>query len=512
MPSDLRLEPTVMMIAGASGDLTGRKIIPAIYDLFLDRWLPDLFRVIGISRTPMESGEFRRLMREGVDKFSRRGKTSDREWEQFAEKLSYRTAEYHDTEAYATLLEDADSGWGRAASKIVYLATPPSLVPEIVTGLAKAEELRGHRACRIVVEKPFGRNLATAKALNKMLRQSFDENRIYRMDHYLGKETVQNILAFRFANSMWEPVWNRSYIDHVQITVSEQIGVGRRGGYFDQAGALRDMIQNHLLQLMCLVAMEPPINFQADEVRNKKVEVLNAVRAILPEQVSQVAVRGQYGANVRLGDDIIGYRDEPGIKADSGTETFAAIKLYIDNWRWQGVPFYLRTGKRLPARTSEISLQFRPVPHHPFSENIIQPNRLAIQIEPEEGILLRTQVKEPGMGMKLKPVELHFTYREVFHAQSPDAYETLLLDIIRGDSGLFMRSDQVEAAWSVLEPVLQDWEENPPKDFPNYAAGEWGPPAAEELVARDGRNWLLPACLEARAGQDDGHGTPTATG
>jgi len=504
MAQDLHLEPTVMVIAGASGDLTGRKIIPAIYNLFLDHWLPERFRVVGAARTRLSDEEFRRQLRDGVDRFSRRGKTTDEDWERFAGLLSYRKTEYDDPGAYAALCEEINSGWGQAATKIFYLATPPPLVPEIISQLARAENPPGRKAYRVVVEKPFGRDLETARSLNSMLNQYFDETQIFRMDHYLGKETVQNVLAFRFANSLWEPVWNRSYIDHVQITVSEEIGVGLRGGYFDQAGALRDMIQNHLLQLMCLVAMEPPITFKADEVRNKKVEVLHAVRAISPEQVAECAVRGQYGANPAAGAGAVAYRDEVGVRSDSQTETFAAIRLYIDNWRWQGVPFYLRTGKRLPARTSEVSLQFRPVPHHPFPDTVIQSNRLAIQIEPQEGILLRTQVKEPGMGMRLKPVELHFTYQEVFHAKSPDAYETLLLDIIRGDAGLFMRSDQVDAAWSVLEPVLNVWAATR-ADFPNYRAGEWGPPEAEALIAGDGRSWLLPACLEARGGKEPGH-------
>lgn len=496
MMRDIKTEPTVIVVFGASGDLTRRKIVPAIYNLFIDGLLPESFAVIGLARTASDKEAFSRQLREGVDAFSRRGKSREDEWQKFAACLRYIAADYNDEKTYEMLLAELEQGWLKTANKVFYLATPPALFTVIVKNLGRQQEFRGQVNDRIVIEKPFGRDLESARMVNHALTEVFDEGQIYRIDHYLGKETVQNILAFRFANAMWEPIWNRSFIDHVQITVAEKAGVGKRGGYYEDAGALRDMVQNHLLQVMCLVAMEPPTSFRPDEVRNKKVDVLHAIRPISREEVEQFAVRGQYGGGMVNGRSVPGYRETENVAPSSGRETFAAMKLFIDNWRWQGVPFYLRTGKHLPARVSEISLQFRPVPHHPFSERIMQANRLAIQIEPKEGIMLRTQAKEPGPGMKIKPVEMQYAYQDVFNSTSPEAYETLLLDVVRGDPGLFMRNDQVEAAWSVLAPVLAYWEENPPVDFPNYAPGEWGPKGAEDLIRKDGRKWLVPACLE----------------
>jgi glucose-6-phosphate 1-dehydrogenase len=364
----------------------------------------------------------------------------------------------------------------------------------VAEGLGQAKLAKERERARIVLEKPFGRDLASAQALTQALTGIFHESQIYRIDHYLGKETVQNILAFRFANLFMEPIWNRRYIDHVQITVAEQVGVEHRGGYYERAGALRDMIQNHLFQVMCLVAMEPPVSFQADEIRNKKVDILHAIRPILPEQVHQVAVRGQYGAGKIEEKPVPAYQEEPGVDPHSTVETFAALKLFIDNWRWQDVPFYLRTGKRLPAKLSQVVVSFRPVPRHLFPTTALEnwhPNRLIINIQPDEGIVTQIQAKLPGPVMLLKPAEMRFLYREAFEGLSPEAYETLLLDVMEGDATLFMRADQVEAAWSVVMPVLEMWQAHPPADFPDYPAGSWGPEQANTLITRDGRSWFV---------------------
>jgi len=373
------------------------------------------------------------------------------------------------------------------------------MVEVVAQQMEKAKLCLERDRVRVVVEKPFGYDLASAHALNASLTRVFAESQIYRIDHYLGKETVQNILAFRFANGLFEPIWDRRYIDHVQITVAEQVGVEHRGSYYEHAGALRDMIQNHLLQILCLIAMEPPVSFQGDEIRNKKGDVLHAIRSIQLERVQEFAARGQYAAGWIRGHRIPGYRSEPNVSPDSPSETFAALKLFVDNWRWQEVPFYLRTGKRLAARVSEVSIQFRPVPHLAFPHEALselQPNRLVIRIQPEEGIAVRFQAKQPGLTMRLRPVDMRFSYREVFGGVSPAAYETLLLDVIRGDTTLFLRDDQVEAAWSVITPILETWEARAPIDFPNYQAGTWGPEVAEVLIARDGRSWLQPTVSE----------------
>lgn len=497
MPTN-RPDPAILIVFGASGDLTLRKIVPALYNLFVDHWLPDDFAITGLARTPMTDDGFREHLRAGVAQFSRRGSAQTEQWQDFARHVTYVPGDYQDDGAWARLvdhLQQLDTIWHTGGRRVFYLATPPSLFEPISRKLSTLGLCCNCALARIVVEKPFGHDLASARILNRLLGMMFEERQIYRIDHYLGKETVQNILAFRFGNTVFEPIWNRSHVDHVQITVAETLGVEYRGGYYERSGALRDMIQNHILQMLCLVAMEPPISFQADEIRDNMMDVLRAIRPISPEQVAQIAVRGQYGAGAIDGAPVAGYRSEVDVAPDSNTETFVALKLEVDNWRWQGTPFYVRTGKRLPLRASEIAIQFKPVPHLSFPPEALadcEPNRIVIRIQPQESILLRVEVKQPGLDMRLSPVNMDFGYADYFGATIPEAYETLLLDAMQGDATLFMRADQVEAAWSLVTPVLDAWQAEQPRDFPSYAAGDWGPQAANQLLARDGRRWLEP--------------------
>ena len=500
MESDVPRQPVVFVIFGGGGDLAWRKLVPALFSLYRDRALPERFALLFLDRMEMTEDTLGERLRGGVTQFSRGGAAPDAEWAEFARRFRYRRADFTDPADYAELaraLAKLDTDLGAPASQIFYLATPPTLIDPIARNLGQAGLARNEQA-RIVVEKPFGHDLDSARKLNQVLRESFRESQIFRIDHYLGKETVQNILAFRFAHALFEPIWDRRYVDHVAITVAENLGVGHRGGYYDHAGALRDMVQNHLLQLLCLVAMESPVSLEAEEIRNKKLDVLRAVRPIAQHDVHAFAARGQYGSGWVRGEHVPGYREEEGVAPDSRTETFAALKLFVDNWRWQDVPFYLRTGKRMPFPASEISIRFRAVPHRSFPAEAAldwQPARLVISIQPEEEIMLRFQAKEPGRRMQLWPVNMRFSYQETFAAPSPDAYETLLWDVMVSDATLFMRADQVEAAWSLLMPILEVWDSVPPHDFPNYDAGTWGPESAEALIAQDGRNWLQPSVV-----------------
>jgi glucose-6-phosphate 1-dehydrogenase len=497
-----QLEPTIFVIFGGAGDLTWRKLIPALFDLSQDRSLPAEFAIIAVDRIKLGDDALRRRLHQGVNQFSRFGKTKASAWREFAPHVRYQQGDFKKVSTYTALgrqCEKLEKQWSNKAHRIFYMATPPSMFGEIPKYLGRAGLARDRAFARIVIEKPIGYDLASALSLNAVLAASFEESQIFRIDHYLGKETVQNVLAFRFANPLFEPIWNRRYIDYVTITVAEAVGVEHRGGYYDHAGALRDMVQNHLMQLLCLVAMEPMVSFDADEIRNKKVDVLHAVRAIHRDEVTLCAVRGQYGPGTDSGKKSPGYREEDGVAPDSETETFVALKLFVDNWRWQGVPFYLRTGKRLPRQVSEISIQFRAVPHRSFPPEASlgwQPSQLVLAIQPVEGIVLGFQAKYPGPKMQLRPVDMLFSYRDSFAAPSPDAYETLLWDVMKNDATLFMRADQVEAAWRLLMPVLEAWGTTQPSDFPNYASGSWGPEDAQGLLA-PGHRWPVPTELLA---------------
>lgn len=497
MEATTKVGATIIVIFGAAGDLTWRKLMPAIYNLFLDGWIPENFAVIGVARTELTSPEFATRVHDGIDEFSRTGKTKKEDWAKFSKYLSYNIGDFSETSTYKKLntqLDKIEKTWGEPVNRVFYMAVPPMFFETIATKLGQSGLSKNKELSRVVIEKPFGHDLESSIQLNLLLHNLFDEDQIYRIDHYLGKETVQNILAFRFANAMFEPIWNRNFIDHIQITVSEQLGVEARGNYYETAGALRDMIQNHLLQLLCLIAMEAPVSFEANEVRNRKVDVLNAIRKILPDQVHNYAVRGQYDEGWIEGKKVKAYRDEPDVSKTSNKETFAAVKFYIDNWRWQGVPVYVRTGKRMNETISVITIQFRPVPHQSFpmatAENW-QPNRLILNIQPHMGIRMRFQAKQPGLKMLLNPVDMVFNYADSYTTGTPEAYETLLLDIFQGDATLFMRGDQVEAAWKIVMPIIDAWEANTSPNFPNYDAGTHGPEDAEALIAKDGHNWIV---------------------
>lgn len=489
-------EPCTMVIFGASGDLARRKLVPALYSLARDHRLPAGFSVVGMARSPLGTEGFREQMREGTARYARHP-VEPALWDSFARGLFYVAGDPTDPEAYRRLraeCERLDRERGAEGRRVFYLAVPPSVVGPGVRNVEGAglNRVRPPGWVRVVIEKPFGRDLETARALNREILGVLAEDQVYRIDHYLGKETVQNLLVFRFANGIFEPIWNRRYVDHVQITVAEEVGVEGRGGYYEEAGALRDMVQNHLLQLLALVAMEPPIAFEAGAVRDEKVKVLRAIRPLAAPEIVTRAVRGQYGRGTIAGEAVPAYREEAGVAPDSATETFAAVTFHLDTLRWADVPFYLRSGKRLPKRATEIAIQFRRVPHPLLgraSGAALEPNVLTLRIQPDEGISLTFGAKVPGPALTVRPVHMDFRYGSSFVGSAPTAYERLLLDCMLGDATLFIRGDEVEAAWAAVTPVLEAWEAEAPRDFPNYEAGTWGPKEADEMLAREGRRW-----------------------
>ena len=495
MESIIKSQPTLFIIFGGTGDLNWRKITPAIFNLFLDNSMPDQFSIVGVGRTQLSDDDYRKKLQDGINQFSRTGKPEQDKWDEFAAHITYQIADINDTAVYqefANKIKKSAEEWKQEPNVVFYLAVASQLFSIITENISKSNLVGNPEKTRIVIEKPFGHDLESAKELNKLLTGIFKEKQIYRIDHYLGKEAVQNIMAFRFANTIFEPLWNRNYIEHVQISVVEQLGVELRGEFYEGAGALRDMVQNHVLQLVCLIAMETPINFSPDEILNRKVDVLKSIRRFNTEDTRLNAVRGQYSEGWMEGKKVPGYRQEKDVSPTSNTETFVALKLFVDNWRWQDVPFYIRTGKRLHASASTISFQFRDVPHSVFpdsAKNNLQQNRLVISIQPEMSISLHVQAKRPGLDMALNTVEMVFNYEGGNTDKGPEAYETLLLEIMLGDQTLFMRADQVEAAWELLMPVLNAWQSQS-INFPNYSAYSWGPELAEALIARDGFHWF----------------------
>ncbi len=490
-------DPCNVVFFGASGDLMKRMLMPAMWNLRLGEILPADYGIVGFSRSEYTDDEFRAEMRKAVDEFSRSGPVSDQLWDDFARHLSYVAGDFDDVNCFHALrehLEKNDRELGTAGNRLFYLSTPPSVFASIVdqldgAGLGPKDNKTGWS--RIIVEKPFGTDLDSARALQAEVSKVFDEKQVYRIDHYLGKEPVQDIMALRFANVIFEPIWNRRYVDSVQITAAETVGVERRGGYYDNAGALRDMIQNHVLNLLALVAMEPPVSADADSIRDEKFKVLSALRPIDPARLAIDAARGQYDAGSIAGKPVPGYREEPDVAPDSNTETYAAVKLWIDNWRWADVPFYLRSGKRLAHKNSEIAIRFRSLPHRLFGEagDALDNNVLVLKIQPEEGISLRFNAKVPGPKMHLRSVSMDFNYGTGFGVVSAPAYERLIGDAMRGDATLFTRWDAVETAWKFVMPILERWQDSTDESFPNYSAGSQGPPPADRLLAVDDREW-----------------------
>jgi glucose-6-phosphate 1-dehydrogenase len=494
-----------VVIFGASGDLTRRKLVPALYNLAVSRSLPNGFAVVGVARRDKDHATFRAEMKEGVSKHSRRKPIDPAVWSDFESAIGYVRGSFDDPRTYADLrahLEATDAERGTKKNRLFYLAVPPSEFGVIVQNLREAGlvEPGSHRSrgteawSRVVVEKPFGDDLASARALNDIFAGTFDESQVFRIDHYLGKETVQNLLVFRFANSLFEPIWHREHVDHVQITVAEDIGVEGRGKFYEQTGVTKDIVENHLMQLLCLTAMEPPISLSADAVRDEKVKVLRSLRPMERSLVQNNVVRGQYARGFVRGEEAPGYREEPDVSPSSRVETFLAMRVFVDNWRWSGVPFYVRAGKRLARRVTEIAIQFKKVPHTLFRapDGGISPNVLAMRIQPDEGIALRFTTKEPGQQTILRDVAMDFRYGSAFGSNTPEAYERLLLDAMRGDATLFTRHDEVEEQWAYIDRVFEAWRAEASAPPPLYAAGSWGPEQSDDLLARDGRRWRKP--------------------
>jgi glucose-6-phosphate 1-dehydrogenase len=480
-------DPCAVVIFGASGDLTKKKLFPALYSLAFRRLLPEKFGIVGVARTEESDEEFKTRMKAAVQEFGR-DEFRDDVWESLTDGLRYLPMDFADEsgeDELAQTLAELDDERGTMGNRVYYLAIPPSVFPTVVDALGRRRSAKGWT--RLIIEKPFGHDLESALELNTAIQQHFAEEEAFRIDHYLGKETVQNMLALRFANGIFEPIWNRQFIDHVQITVAESIGIEGRAGYYEHSGAIRDIFQNHLLQLLAITAMEPPIDFTAESVRNEKVKVLRAMHTPGPKSV----VRGQYGRGFVEGEEVLGYREEDGVDPQSVTETFVAAKLYVDNWRWADTPFYVRMGKRLPRRETVIAIEFKRAPHPPFEEvsaDGLRPNVLLVHIQPDEGISLEIGAKVPGAGMTIRTVHMDFHYGGTFRTGMPEAYERLILDAMLGDATLFTRTDEVEEQWKLVDAMVAPWKRDRP-NFPNYAAGTWGPPSSDDLLHRDGRSW-----------------------
>src|SRR4051812_12604543 len=490
----LPVPPTTLVIFGATGDLARRKLLPALYNLAHEGALPERFNLIGISRRDQSDEDFRNQARESITQFSRRT-PNDEVLEGVVGRMCYLGIPFDDTERYARLgeaMDHLDQENGLPLNRVYYLSTAPEYFP-VITGNIKEKGLHRHEKSevRVVIEKPFGTDLASARSLQDVVHSAFRERQVFRIAHYRGKETVQNVMAFRFANYMFEPVWNRNYIDHIQITAAEDIGIGTRAGYYDQAGALRDLVQNHMLQLLTLVCMEPPASFEANKVRDEKVKVLQAIQPPTPELVAETTVRARYTSGMSGGEEAVGYLEEEGVPEDSDTETYAALKLEVHNWRWAGVPIFLRTGKRLARKVTEIAVQLKPVPHMAFASKGsvgVQPNQLILTVQPNEGVSLSLGAKIPGATMRIRPVNMEFLYGTSFMSQSPEAYERLILDAMRGDATLFTRNDEALGQWAIIDPILTTWHENDEPPLETYEAGTPGPAAAVDLIG-EGRHW-----------------------